>query len=150
MDGIFTNYTWKSSYPRESQMLADKRSNDVFTGIDFWGRGQYGGGGFNVHKAIREILKAKTSVAFFATAWCWEYLGKESFEINECRLWNDSSLMPILPDVTQIPSTWPDPQDLGCISEYLITRPLVQPFNTFFNMGFGSKYFINGTVKYLL
>lgn len=147
VDGIFTNYTWKSSFPLDSAFLANERNYDVYTGIDFWGRGQYGGGGFNAHKAIREIVKAKTSVGLFASAWCWEFLGQESFEINESRLWCNSSLTPVLPYVEPTPSTWPDPSDLGCITDFLESKPIVHSFNTFFNIGYGSKYFINGDVS---
>lgn len=147
MDGIFTNYTWKSTYPSESALLAGDRNYSVFTGIDFWGRGQYGGGGFNVHKAIRVIQKAGTSVALFAPAWTWEFLGQESFEINESRLWTSSSLPPILPQAINTPSTWPDCNDPGCITEYLDSRPISHSFNTFFNVGFGTRYFMNGIVS---
>ena len=89
-------------------------------------------------------------MAFFAPAWTWEFLGQESFDINENRLWTNSSIIPVLPKVTKIPSTWPDLNDLGCISEYLDARPISNFFNTFFNVGYGSNYFINGLVSLII
>ena len=67
-DGIFTNYTWNQHRLRQSGLNGDSKSRkyDIYTGIDIWGRNTFGGGGFNVHKALREITKVDTSVALFA------------------------------------------------------------------------------------
>ncbi len=46
-DGIFLNYTWKSEMLVESKINAGERYRDVFVGIDVFGRGCFGGGGFN-------------------------------------------------------------------------------------------------------
>ncbi len=46
-DGIFLNYTWKSEMLIQSKINAGKRYRDVFVGIDVFGRGCFGGGGFN-------------------------------------------------------------------------------------------------------
>lgn len=67
-DGIFTNYTWKEKFPSQSAAAAGGRAMDVYTGIDIWGRNTYGGGGFNCHKALREINNM-TSIALFAPGW---------------------------------------------------------------------------------
>jgi mannosyl-glycoprotein endo-beta-N-acetylglucosaminidase len=71
-DGIFVNYTWKRDGPFQSARVAGdvgRDVGDVYTGIDVWGRNSFGGGGWNVHKALEVIHEAKTSVALFAPAW---------------------------------------------------------------------------------
>ena len=101
-DGLFTNYTWQTAQPLASAAHAASpaRRRAIYTGIDVFGRGTYGGGGFAVHavrpttstivftgtptahpharylcvprKALDVILEARTSVALFAPAWTWE------------------------------------------------------------------------------
>ncbi|KAI9353768.1 glycoside hydrolase [Obelidium mucronatum] len=90
-DGIFVNYTWKQSYPEETAKLVSSasgvdRRKDVFFGIDVWGRNTFGGGGFNVHKALREITKHGLSTALFAQAWTYEFLGPSQFNKADMRL----------------------------------------------------------------
>lgn len=46
-DGIFLNYGWKTESLIESKINAGERYQDVFVGIDVFGRGCFGGGGFN-------------------------------------------------------------------------------------------------------
>ncbi len=47
-DGIFLNYHWKRQFLADTQMMVgNARSKDVFVGIDVFGRGTFGGGGFN-------------------------------------------------------------------------------------------------------
>ena len=46
-DGIFLNYNWNEQILSSSRVLAGERSTDVYVGIDVFGRGCYGGGGFN-------------------------------------------------------------------------------------------------------
>ena len=46
-DGIFLNYNWNEQILASSKALASDRSCDVYVGIDVFGRGCYGGGGFN-------------------------------------------------------------------------------------------------------
>ena len=47
-DGIFLNYTWNDWMLASSKSLAgDSRATDVYVGIDVFGRGCYGGGGYN-------------------------------------------------------------------------------------------------------
>jgi mannosyl-glycoprotein endo-beta-N-acetylglucosaminidase len=91
-DGIFTNYTWKSHFPMQSTELALERNWDVYTGIDVWGRNTFGGGGFNCHRALRIIEKAKTSVAIFAPAWTLESFGQIGFHERERRFWKDRDM----------------------------------------------------------
>jgi len=49
-DGIFTNYTWKEGVPTNSAANAKERKHDVYSGIDCFGRGTFGGGGLNTWK----------------------------------------------------------------------------------------------------
>jgi hypothetical protein len=51
-DGLFTNYTWRTEQPLASAARAGARRWDVYTGVDVFGRGTYGGGGWAVH-AVR-------------------------------------------------------------------------------------------------
>ena len=51
-DGIFLNYHWTISDLSDSKVLSgvrgqDGRGQDVFVGIDVFGRGCFGGGGYN-------------------------------------------------------------------------------------------------------
>ena len=52
------------------------RIRDIFVGVDVFGRGCYGGGGFACNKAVNEIVserKGKTlSIAIFAPGWTHE------------------------------------------------------------------------------
>lgn len=41
---IFTDYHWNKSKLENTEKNAGNQKNNVFVGIDVWGRGQYGGG----------------------------------------------------------------------------------------------------------
>ncbi|KAG6910189.1 hypothetical protein DXG01_012638 [Tephrocybe rancida] len=90
---IFTNYTWPTSYPNTTAeyfltldpaltgntaspqpQTSQKSLNDIYMGVDVWGRGSYGGGGFGAYKAIEVIAPESLglSVAFFGQGWTWE------------------------------------------------------------------------------
>nr|VZI34789.1 unnamed protein product [Spirometra erinaceieuropaei] len=80
-DGIFLNYNWNLDLLRLSQETAGSThwSKRVFVGVDCFGRGCPGGGGFNTSEALNLILHASQSypdrplsVALFAPAWCFE------------------------------------------------------------------------------
>lgn len=57
-DGIFLNYNWSDSTLANSFGMANrsKRVFDVYVGLDVWGRGCPGGGGFN-SAHVNEINK---------------------------------------------------------------------------------------------
>ena len=60
-DGIFLNYNWNEQVLASSRALANDRSSDVYVGIDVFGRGCYGGGGFNSCKvSIRHLVYEKS------------------------------------------------------------------------------------------
>lgn len=48
-DGIFLNYNWNDKCLKHSKELASSRGRpmDVYVGVDVFGRGCLGGGGFN-------------------------------------------------------------------------------------------------------
>ena len=54
--------------------LKAKSLNDIYTGVDVWGRGSHGGGGFGCYKAIDHVDPKflGLSVALFGQAWTWE------------------------------------------------------------------------------
>jgi mannosyl-glycoprotein endo-beta-N-acetylglucosaminidase len=41
-------------------------------GVDVWGRGSYGGGGFGCYKALNHVTGDNLSTALFAQGWTWE------------------------------------------------------------------------------
>ncbi|KAL9645047.1 hypothetical protein ABK040_004539 [Willaertia magna] len=55
-----------------SEMSTIKNQYNIYTGIDIFGRGQYGGGKFNTYKALHEICKVNTSIALFAPGYTFE------------------------------------------------------------------------------
>ncbi|KAH7916662.1 glycoside hydrolase family 85 protein [Hygrophoropsis aurantiaca] len=94
-DTFFTNYTWPPSYPQltaqffmslDPALVTDARTTqnhsiskakslqNIFTGVDVWGRGSHGGGGFGSYRAISHIDPEflGLSVALFGQAWTWE------------------------------------------------------------------------------
>ena len=56
-DGLFVNYTWKDEELKNSSERGKKldRLHDIYFGIDVFGRGSFGGGGFN-SKVVSKIL----------------------------------------------------------------------------------------------
>ncbi|GAA6012154.1 hypothetical protein JCM10207_005150 [Rhodosporidiobolus poonsookiae] len=86
-DGIFLNYWWRqpelastASFLRQG---GQARQSDVFFGIDVFGRGSYGGGGFESWRAVQAVQKLSSdarsasaskpfSTAVFAPGWTVE------------------------------------------------------------------------------
>ncbi|KAF9580926.1 hypothetical protein BGW38_002237, partial [Lunasporangiospora selenospora] len=154
-DGIFTNYGWKSHQVKLSAELAGSRKRDVYTGIDIWGRGTYGGGGFTTFKALKIIQRDQTSVALFAPGWTYEHLGKDSFMTNDRLFWighpgagiHAESQLPVdNSDVERIVSLFYD--DFRPISDYILARPsgCANWFYSSFDRGFGLGYWVDGKV----
>ncbi|KAG1673863.1 hypothetical protein FOA52_012888 [Chlamydomonas sp. UWO 241] len=67
-DGVFTNYAWSEGMPKTAAASAGARAADVFVGTDVWGRGTYGGGGFEIGGALRMCADARVSAVLFAPA----------------------------------------------------------------------------------
>ncbi|OXU26644.1 hypothetical protein TSAR_007883 [Trichomalopsis sarcophagae] len=88
-DGIFLNYNWSDSGLIESAKRAKNtdRVKDIYVGLDVWGRGCPGGGGFNSAYALGKIRNQGLSAAIFAPAWTFEYFGPETFPRVENIFW---------------------------------------------------------------
>ncbi|RNF14440.1 putative endo-beta-N-acetylglucosaminidase [Trypanosoma conorhini] len=89
-DGLFTNYNWRPNRLVVSTALAGDRARDVYVGVDVFGRGVYGGGGYNSDKAVRCAAAAQLSVALFAPGWTLEVEGggrREVFLHSDAEMW---------------------------------------------------------------
>ncbi|XP_015511379.1 cytosolic endo-beta-N-acetylglucosaminidase isoform X1 [Neodiprion lecontei] len=95
-DGIFLNYNWTDTGLASSrnQAIAGNRVRDIYVGLDVWGRGCPGGGGFQSEYALRKIREHHLSVAIFAPGWTHEYLGPKTFIDTENLFW--AQLFPYL------------------------------------------------------
>lgn len=51
-DAIFLNYTWNNENLINSASNSKGRLQDVFVGVDVFGRGMIGGGGYNTKEVI--------------------------------------------------------------------------------------------------
>ncbi|GAA5886540.1 hypothetical protein JCM5296_005322 [Sporobolomyces johnsonii] len=85
-DSIFLNYFWRPGEVASTATLLDQfdpsRKGDVYFGIDVFGRGSYGGGGFDSWRALDAIQAAPPaplsspassfSTALFAPGWTVE------------------------------------------------------------------------------
>ena len=50
-DGIFLNYIWSEAHlMRSASAAGNSRRPDVYVGVDVFGRGCYGGGGYSCNK----------------------------------------------------------------------------------------------------
>ncbi|ORY66949.1 glycosyl hydrolase family 85-domain-containing protein [Leucosporidium creatinivorum] len=55
-DGIFLNYWWRENHIEETKQMLEKLGrprDEVSFGLDVWGRGQFGGGGFSSWRAVQ-------------------------------------------------------------------------------------------------
>jgi mannosyl-glycoprotein endo-beta-N-acetylglucosaminidase len=73
--------------------VVPKTLRDIYMGIDVFGRGSHGGGGFGAYKALEHIAPAGLSTAFFGQGWTWENTQDnpgftwESWFVDDRRLW---------------------------------------------------------------
>ncbi|CAF1323401.1 unnamed protein product [Adineta steineri] len=119
-DGIFLNYTWKSEMLIQSKINAGERYRDVFVGIDVFGRGCFGGGGFNTCEAMSLSYTNDLSTALFAPGWLFETLDTNEFLENDRKFWN-------------------------LLEPYTSQRILhMKSLTTYFSDGFGENFFISG------
>ena len=65
VSALLTNDTHDTS-------LVTRHPSTVYVGVDVFGRGCMGGGGFQCNQALREIRKRGMSVAIFAPGWTYE------------------------------------------------------------------------------
>lgn len=75
-DSLFLDYHWLpphlSSTISYLTTLSNRQPSSIFVGIDIFGRGQYGGGGFDSFVALSAIRKTNLSIALFAPGWTVE------------------------------------------------------------------------------
>ncbi|CAK9803833.1 Cytosolic endo-beta-N-acetylglucosaminidase [Anthophora plagiata] len=96
-DGIYLNYNWTKSKLENSNALArnyNRSVHDIYVGLDVWGRGCPGGGGFNSTYALERIRQEGLSVAIFAPSWTHEFFGSKKFQELEDLFW--AQLFPYL------------------------------------------------------
>ncbi|KAI4487028.1 hypothetical protein M0802_012128 [Mischocyttarus mexicanus] len=89
-DGIFLNYIWTDQKLINSCTLAknlERDIKDIYVGLDVWGRGCPGGGGFNSAHALERIRQQNLSVGVFAPGWTHEYFGPKTFDQLEDMFW---------------------------------------------------------------
>lgn len=86
-DGLFANYTWKETYPRDSAAVAGDRKYDVYMGIDVFGRNTFGGGQWNTNVALDLLKKDDVSAAIFAPGWVYETKQPPDFQSAQNRWW---------------------------------------------------------------
>eukprot|EP01063_Lacrimia_lanifica_P000973 TRINITY_DN1046_c0_g4_i1.p1 TRINITY_DN1046_c0_g4~~TRINITY_DN1046_c0_g4_i1.p1 ORF type:complete len:881 (+),score=254.35 TRINITY_DN1046_c0_g4_i1:755-3397(+) len=125
-DGFFTNYWWKPRSIANSKAVAGPRAADVYHGVDMFGRGTYGGGQYDSHKAVRETAPNGVSTALFAPGFSYENCGgggRAVFEASDDRLWS------------------------GIREHYDVSATIsALPFFTPFTAGCGRMMFQNGAV----
>ncbi|XP_064610247.1 cytosolic endo-beta-N-acetylglucosaminidase-like [Liolophura sinensis] len=121
-DGIFLNYTWTDDNLAQSKAFAEARGRpwDVWVGVDVFGRGCRGGGGFNTTEAVEAARARDLSLALFAQGWTYQCLPKEDFTANNNKFWK------MLEDC--------------CHTRCLTDLPVCSHFC----QGFGKAYFLNG------
>lgn len=168
---FFTNYTWPSHFPSltaqyfsnlDDNLFVSRRKTlqDIFIGVDVWGRGSHGGGGFGAFRALShadpEFLGL--SVALFGQAWTWESeqdkdgWNWQKWWAYERRLWvgpQDTNEKVVVPPMTRHPA---EPScshgDYVPLSHFFPKssppNPSLLTFFTCFSPGIGYKWFIEG------
>ncbi|KAL0452691.1 UNVERIFIED_CONTAM: Cytosolic endo-beta-N-acetylglucosaminidase 1 [Sesamum latifolium] len=86
-DGIFVNYSWEENHLKQSAEVAGNRKLDVYMGIDVFGRGTYGEGGWTTNVALDVIKKDGVSAAIFAPGWVYETNQPPDFQTAQNRWW---------------------------------------------------------------
>ncbi|KZT74625.1 glycoside hydrolase family 85 protein [Daedalea quercina L-15889] len=172
--GFFANYTWRPDYPsltaqyffslEPSLTGISKQLQDIYIGIDVWGRGQHGGGGFGSYKSLAHIDPEflGLSVALFGPAWSWETeqdkpgFSWETWWAYERKLWLGPETEG---EVVEVPAYRPRQGEPDCqhgafapISSFFPRRappnPRELPFLTYFSPGVGYSWFVQGAKLY--
>ncbi|KIK62945.1 glycoside hydrolase family 85 protein, partial [Collybiopsis luxurians FD-317 M1] len=176
---FFSNYTWRNDYPSltaqyflslDSSLAGDanshphidrKKLQDIYMGVDVWGRGSHGNGGFGSFKAISHISPSSLglSVALFGQAWTWESeqdkLGWtwDAWWTYERKLWaGKADPAEEIPDPKMPPPRNDEPPCehntfIPITSFFQHTPPpdpIHLPFHTTFSPGVGRRWFVKG------
>ncbi|KAI8327315.1 glycosyl hydrolase family 85-domain-containing protein [Blakeslea trispora] len=159
-DGIFINYWWEKEYPEMTRRTAErygKLGYDVYFGTDVWGRGTFGGGGFNSYRSIKTATLAQTSSALFGMAWTYENFDKADFEKMDRLFWSGGSYSEYPPMPPSDPDLSPESEDSdeegvsrvyhkGIEDAVSMTEPVPGDdwFATSFDKGFGIGFYHEG------
>jgi mannosyl-glycoprotein endo-beta-N-acetylglucosaminidase len=96
-DSFFTDYHWQPGHLGKTletfmEHFPDRNTFQIYYGNDCYGRGTYGGGKYDVYKALEEIHNFPFSVAIFGQAFTWEceagFLDQHKWQINEEKFWH--------------------------------------------------------------
>lgn len=138
-----------------------KTLQDIYTGIDVWGRGCHGGGGLGSYRALEHIdpVSLRLSVALFGPGWTWEKI-QDSPDFSwglwweaERRLWIGPAVADeevIVPPMPRRREGEPDCQHgpFRPFSDFFAAHtppdPALLPFCTTFSPGVGFAWFVNG------
>jgi len=131
---------------------------DIYMGVDVWGRGSHGGGGFGCYKAISHISPESLglSVALFGQAWTWESEQDEpgwtweKWWAYESKLWVGPVSGTV--KVPEVPQTLGQPKCLHgpflSIASFFPRHAPPEPsqisFHTTFCPGTGTAWFVEG------
>lgn len=170
---FFTNYTWIPPYTNlTTQYFLDlqqnsairpwmdsKRLTDIYVGVDVWGRGSHGGGGFGSFRALEHISPQSLglSAAIFGQAWSWETQQDEPgwtwehWWARERRLWlgpaKTTDVLPMPPPRHESEANCGHGEVVP-IAQFFTARPApdpaVIPFYTSFSPGVGRAWFVEG------
>jgi mannosyl-glycoprotein endo-beta-N-acetylglucosaminidase len=123
---MLANYWWRRPQLEASAAMAELmgKREGVFMGVDCYGRGSLGGGGYGVGVALEEVRKAGLQASLFAPGWTWENFGGTGFREVERKFWG-------------VVAETVAPKPAGCNGE----------FYTCFSRGFGSGFWVLGKVS---
>ncbi|KAJ3625347.1 hypothetical protein Zmor_004319 [Zophobas morio] len=136
---IFLNYFWDTSCLFRTHSLLKSHPVDVYVGIDVFGRGSPGGGGLNTHKAVELISQYENlHIALFAPGWIYESKNNKLDLLGNQLFWGALciTLMLLMTLIIYL---------LDSFTPFCQAFDSVQlPFDSFFNVGFGKRYFVKG------
>ncbi|KAF3906669.1 hypothetical protein ABW20_dc0109960 [Dactylellina cionopaga] len=133
---LFTNYRWNPLTQLLTTAALSKsmhRNHDVYMGIDVFGRGTFGNGGWGVGTALSVIRPAGLSAAIFAPGWVFENFDGLKFEERNRKFWINgeaSDLELLCRPVAEFAPVW----EAGT-HEFFYTN---------FNRGYGKRWFQSG------
>ena len=145
----------------DPSLTRNKTLQDVYTGVDVWGRGSHGGGGLGCYRALEHIEPPPTgmSVALFGPAWTWESeQDKPGWDWSawwayERLLWLGPEQAGEAVEVKPAPRREGEPECPHGAFRPLVSfferrpppDPAVLPFHTTFCPGIGTAWFVRGT-----
>ncbi|KAJ7250390.1 glycoside hydrolase family 85 protein [Mycena rebaudengoi] len=166
---IFTNYTWGPSYAAKTAQyfrsldktlahVAPQTLTDIYMGVDVFGRGSHGGGGFGAYKALTHIAPAGLSTALFGQGWTWENTQDapgftwESWFADDRRLWagvraGEHVAVPAMPPnrAGEPPTAYgPFTPVAAFFARRAPPDPRAVPLHTTFCPGVGRAWFVDG------